>query len=68
MNSTEMKEQFLRASKIRGIVASVARQLDLSHEHCRLVAHGKRTSERVSKALLSELRKRQAKEARGRAA
>jgi hypothetical protein len=59
MDFTPIITAFQQAKNVRGIVADVARQLGLSHEHVRLVAAGKRTSARVARALASEYRKRQ---------
>lgn len=54
--------------RIRGVISSVARSMGLSHEHVRQVAYGRRTSARVSKALVAELGRRRRAERRERAA
>jgi len=53
---------------VRGVIADVARRLNLSHEHVRLVAHGRRTSKRVARALVAELRHRKHQQEREKAA
>jgi prophage antirepressor-like protein len=60
--------EFARAARLRGVIADVARALGLSHEHVRLVAHGRRTSSKVQTALLREMRRREKAIARKEAA
>jgi hypothetical protein len=60
--------EFQQAAKIRGVIANVARRLNLSHEHVRQVALGDRVSRRVAVALTAELRRRKSREQRELAA
>jgi hypothetical protein len=53
-----LQSEFAAATRTRGVVAAVARRLNLSHEHVRQVAYGNRKSDRVTKALLSELKRK----------
>jgi hypothetical protein len=68
MDSTRFISTFQEAAKVRGVIADVARRLNLSHEHVRLVAHGRRTSKRVARALVAELRHRKHQQEREKAA
>lgn len=49
------QKALIESSPSRGIIAIVARDLGLSHEHVRQVALGKRVSARVSRALSAAL-------------
>lgn len=57
MNSTSVITEFQRASKLTGIFTRVAKKLEVSTQHVREVALGNRRSDRVMKALQSEMRK-----------
>jgi len=65
---TPIEIEFQQARRIHGLCAAVARQLGLSHEHVRQVAHGNRVSKRVSKALIAEKRRRDRRSEKARAA
>lgn len=56
---TTIQAVLTKVSGARGVFAEVARQLDLSLTHVRLVALGKRVgSARIEHAILKELKKR----------
>ena len=57
-HSGDLFDNFDRVAIVRGTIAEVARQLNLSHEHVRQVAYGNRVSLRVKEALSAELEKR----------
>jgi len=46
------------AAMIRGVYSEVARKLGVTPQHVRLVGVGRRTSRRVSKAIMREIRLR----------
>ena len=54
----DIPKEFEQAGQLRGVIAAVARDLGLSHEHVRQVARNGRKSPRVAEALRSEIRKR----------
>lgn len=68
MDFTAVITEYRQAGKNRGVVAEVARRLGLSHEHVRQVALGTRASKRVARALVSERKRRDREEQKGRAA
>ena len=59
MDYNTLQTVFAQRLRMRGIVADVARQLGLSHEHVRQTALGNRVSHRVQVALIKEVRRRE---------
>jgi hypothetical protein len=55
INGTEAMPEFHQSRIVRGVIAEVARDLNLSHEHVRQVAYGHRKSARVLIALKQKL-------------
>ena len=59
VDSTPIHIEFKQVKRIHGLCAAVARRLNLSHEHVRQVAHGNRVSQRVTKELIADRRRRE---------
>lgn len=57
MNSNQIRAELQKASRFRGIYTRVARKLNVSPNHVKEVAMGRRSSNRVERAIEREYRR-----------